>query len=288
MRKFLSIFATSLVATLVLAGAALAQEDESGFAFPSLVDGETVEADFEESTMQLYTFIGSEGDEVTISMESTGDNEVDTLLVLLGANGEVVAYNDDIDTDGGDYNSMIEEVELPADGLYVVVATLLEELHAQNASEDEPFEDTSYELTAEGFSEPAEMTEETDNLFGFFVEAEDGVVEIAGDITLEEGLPIAYIFFFAEEGQTINFTTAESETDNAMADPLMYLFNADGARVVAMDDAEEGDFFPAFEYEATEDGLYLAFVTGFGFPLAADEDSEYEGYGDVFVELVVE
>jgi hypothetical protein len=278
------------VMMLALASFVAAQDEEEapGFAFPMLVDGETVEGEFTSSTMQIFSFVGSEGDEVSASMSATEDSETDPFIVILGPNGEVVAYNDDIDFENGDYNSAIEDAELPVDGLYLVLATSYYEMRTQTASEDEPFEGYGYELTVEGFTEPEEVTAETTQLFGFFGESdEDGAVFIEGDMTIEEGLPVAYIFFYATEGQTISISTDEAESDG-LTDPMVYVFDAAGSRIAAQDDTEDGEFFPSVEVEAPDDGLYLAFVTSYGFERAEEEGDDYLGYGDVFVSLEVE
>jgi hypothetical protein len=282
--RSLKTLALILILMLSLASLAYAQDEEEtpSFDFPTLVDGETVDGEFTESSMQIYTFIGSEGDEVSAEMLAAEDSEVDPFLVILGPNGEVVAYNDDADG----FNSSIEDAELATDGLYLVIATSWSELRDQTASEDEPLEDHGYELTVSGFNEPEEFTDETSQLFGYSAEAEEGVLEIAGDLTIEEGMPVAYIFFLAEEGQTISITTSEASTDNAISDPLVYVFAASGERIAGVDDTD--GFFPSLEIEAPEDGLYLVFVTSYGFQLANEEGDDYLGYGDVNVELVVE
>ncbi|TVP69498.1 MAG: hypothetical protein EA342_03300 [Leptolyngbya sp. LCM1.Bin17] len=62
-----------------------------------------------------YTFEGTEGQELTITLES---DDFDPVLLLLDSNGEEVAFNDDF---GGSLNSKII-VTLPADDTYTVVA----------------------------------------------------------------------------------------------------------------------------------------------------------------------
>lgn len=287
MRK-ISLLVLIVVLMMALASFASAQDEEvPSFDFPALEDGETVEGEFTTSTMQIYSFIGSEGDEVSAEMVADEDSATDPFLAILGPNGEVVAYNDDIDFDNGDYNSSIEDAELPVDGLYLVLATSYTEMRDQTASEDEPFEGFTYELTVSGFNEPEEVTDETSQLFGYFGESdEDGAVAIEGDLAIEEGLPVAYIFFVASEGQTISLTTGEASEDG-ISDPMIYVFDAAGARIAAQDDNDEG-YFPSVEVEAPDDGLYLAFVTSYGFQTAEEQGDDYTGYGNVFVSLTVE
>ena len=72
---------------------------------------------------RYYTFTLTEQSDLTITLESTED----TYLYLLdgaGRDGERVAENDDIDRDGGDYNSLIEGTFEPGD--YTIEATTYE------------------------------------------------------------------------------------------------------------------------------------------------------------------
>lgn len=62
-----------------------------------------------------YTFDGTAGQPMTITLEST---DFDPVLTLLDASGDEIAFNDDF---GGSLNSKII-VTLPADGTYTVVA----------------------------------------------------------------------------------------------------------------------------------------------------------------------
>lgn len=282
MRK-ISLLILVVVLMMALASFASAQDEEvPSFDFPVLVDGEQVESEFTSSSAQVYSFVGSEGDEVTAEMNADENSGVYPQIVILGPNGEVLGHA----YDESGFSAVIE-AELPVDGLYLVLATTINELSTQTPTEDEPLEDYVYQLTVEGFNEPEEITDETSQLFGYFGESdEDGAVAIEGDLAIEDGLPVAYIFFVASEGQTISLTTDEA-SDDALDDPMIMLFDASGARIAALDDSEDS-LFPSVEVEAPDDGLYLAFVTTYGFEDAADLGDDFENYGNVFVSLEVE
>ncbi len=82
--------------------------------------GDEVEGEINDDTFEVfYTFEGSEGDVVQLSMIS--EDGVDCYLEVYDEDGELVARNDDSDEVGG-LNSFIE-VELPADGTYTIRAT---------------------------------------------------------------------------------------------------------------------------------------------------------------------
>lgn len=68
-----------------------------------------------------YTFEGNAGDAVTIDATASPFDTLDTTLVLLGPDGEMVAVNDDRDLFGGDYNALLAGIILPQDGTYTIV-----------------------------------------------------------------------------------------------------------------------------------------------------------------------
>lgn len=89
---------------------------EGSIAFDTPVTGSITE----ESFAQNYSFEGTEGDAVTIELTATSGN-LDTVVQLLDASGNVVAQNDDIDLSS--INSRIEGFTLPSTGTYTIVAS---------------------------------------------------------------------------------------------------------------------------------------------------------------------
>jgi hypothetical protein len=88
--------------------------------------GETSQGAIDNETFQEeYTFEGSEGDIVTITMIDTSDGDtLDPLLILLDPEGGELTRNDDGNSSVvGQFNSQILNFTLPADGTYTVVAT---------------------------------------------------------------------------------------------------------------------------------------------------------------------
>jgi len=69
---------------------------------------------------QAYSFDGVANEIVTITMTATGGS-LDTLLLMLDANGNVIDSNDDIQT--GVTNSAISNRRLALDGRYTIIAT---------------------------------------------------------------------------------------------------------------------------------------------------------------------
>jgi hypothetical protein len=88
--------------------------------------GETSQGEISNETFQEeYTFEGSEGDVVTITMIDTSEGDtLDPLLILLDPEGNEIALNDDGNASVvGQFNSQILNFTLPADGTYTVIAT---------------------------------------------------------------------------------------------------------------------------------------------------------------------
>jgi hypothetical protein len=67
-----------------------------------------------------YAFNGADGDVVSLQLSAASGN-LDTLLMLLDPNGNVVAFNDDVER--GNTNSALQNVALLLNGSYTVVAT---------------------------------------------------------------------------------------------------------------------------------------------------------------------
>jgi uncharacterized protein YfaP (DUF2135 family) len=69
---------------------------------------------------QAYSFAATTGQSVSLDMSATSGN-LDTLLLLLDPNGNVVSINDDRET--GNTNSLIPNVPLLLQGTYTIIAT---------------------------------------------------------------------------------------------------------------------------------------------------------------------
>ncbi len=274
MRKFV-LLGILLVLISSLSMVSAQDDDLNTIVFPSLVSGETVVGTFEgTTTMRLYAFNGLEGDEVSVTMVQDEESLIDPFIVLLGPRGEVIAYNDDSeDEDDTALSSAIVDAELPADGSYLVVATTLADL--RGVSETELEEPVEYEITMEGASEVEIPEGESPiQLAGIQVEAgQSGSLEV----TFAE--PVYYIFFMAEEGQTVSIETSEAaDTETPLGDTMVWVFDRDGNRIAGADDIDQ-NLFASAEFEAPYTGAYMAFATSPFFYFAADVEDEEEFLG---------
>ncbi|MBN8593684.1 MAG: PPC domain-containing protein [Anaerolineae bacterium] len=71
-------------------------------------------------TAEIYRFTGQANDVITLSMDATGGN-LDTLLMILDPNGNIVGTNDD--RANGITNAQIQNLTLIVPGEYTVIAT---------------------------------------------------------------------------------------------------------------------------------------------------------------------
>ncbi len=267
--KFLKLLTLVLIIVLLAVTAVSAQKDEpatgEGITLPILLDGDTYSGEFDGLiTGQLLAFNGSEGDSVTISMVPTGDDStLDPLIVLLGQAGEVLASDDD----SGDIplSSLIEDFELPYAGSYYIVATTYTNLN----NEEELFDPRAYDVSLTGNTEPTDLEGYEENTV-FFLR---GVLEVgsASDGELLATEPVYFITFDGAEGQSLDITL-----DSDDFDPLLYVFDPNGARIGVNDD-EDGLNSALSGLELPQTGTYLLFVTSYGYDDAAESDFDASG-----------
>ena len=116
MRKFRNLILLSLFVLMAFPLMVFAQEGGT-IGYDQTITGELSNDNYEIN----YQFEGRSGDIILIAMNATSqDPRLDSYLSLLGTDGQEIAFDDD---GGGNLNSLIGPVNLPADGTYTVVAT---------------------------------------------------------------------------------------------------------------------------------------------------------------------
>ena len=267
-----------LVALLIPLAALQAQEatEETDLGVKAvLVDGDVVSGVFEGSaTAHLYAFYASAEDVVTVSMTQAEGTSLDPFIVVLGPSGEVIATDDDSGEEA--LSSLIDAVELPADGVYFILATsfiaidnILVEI---GETGEETEEGAAYELSISGITAPAEDVDPEALLVN--------VSEIAVGDTLEAEstaeFPVVYFAFLGAAGDVVTVTAASDDIDT-----VLHVFAPSGDRIAINDDDDvEGGLNSAIrDLELPEDGPYLIFATDVFFYDLADEAeaAEYEG-----------
>jgi hypothetical protein len=142
-----------------------------------------------------------EGDTVTLTVEALS-GDLDPKVSLLDEGGDVVAENDDIDTDGGNYNSELT-YNAEADGSYTILVTAFGETQGdflltiafgefsgggeESDSEDEESERPDLDLTLDTEHFVIHYTEDGDNAADSdFIAAAAEIVEEVWQIEIEE------------------------------------------------------------------------------------------------------
>ncbi len=222
----------SFVLTLEAEGAGPVVVDEGSIAY-----GQTVEGEFDEDPDGAeYTFAGSAGDIVTITLES---DDFDTYLVLLDEDGNELAANDD---SGGTLNSQIADFELRADGTYTIVVTSF-----PNRARDEAITG-AYTLTLEGAGGGPVVVEGETLAYGQSVDGE-----------VEDDPDGAVYTFEGSAGDVVTITLESPDFDT-----FVILLDANGDEIAADDDSA-GNLNSRIEaFELPEDGTYSIVVSSFG------------------------
>jgi hypothetical protein len=216
----------------------------------SITYGSTVNGVIDnEQVSQTYTFTGSAGDPVRITMEATPGSSLDCYLELQGPDGAIVEANDDIDP-GVVRNSLIT-VDLPADGTYTIVAS------RYVGPDAEPTTGTyrlSLELVGEGAaSGTASQT----------IPLAYGQTEV-GEINDEQ-----YLVFYVFEGSAADVVTIEINNLTGNLDSVLHLYQSAGDQWVEIannDDSPTGGTYEALLKSVIlpQTGKYLIAVNRYG------------------------
>lgn len=241
-----------------------------------LEDGESAEGLLTvDVTAQLFGFLGSAGDTVTISMTQEADSSLDPYLVLLGPAGQVVAKDDD----GGKtaFSAQISKVELPANGSYFIIASSFRGINATftlTDAERAAVVDETFTITVNGITAPPEDESQYFSSRLVLDEPFDGYS------TPQE--PVYFFTYVATAGEVVDVTLTSEQFDT-----LVMVFGPGGNRIAANDDGESiGTNSSVTGVVLEEAEKYLVFATDVAFPNAGDEDAalKYKG-GDFVIEL---
>jgi hypothetical protein len=258
--------AQEILATLVVDPSAIEEASSGGLsgsseplelADPSvpLVYGDSVGGELtNREDDQVWTFSGSEGDVVTITMISTADDfALDPRLYLYTLEGfdggdDAIAENDDASNpEVSGFNSQIEAFELPGDGEYVIVATRFGDGTGTYTLSIEEGGETRAERAAAA----------TPIAYGD---------EVTGEIS-DDAPTVLYTF----EGTTGDVITITMVADGDDFDPSLALytlegFTDNGFATMTNDDALTEDLgfnSQIAEFELFEDGTYIIEATRF-------------------------
>lgn len=195
---------------------------------------ETISGSFSPSTAEeLYVFQGTEGDIVTITMQSA---EFDTFLLLYGPDGSQLRFNDNAlpPTD-----SALFAYELPATGQYVIIATSREAAESGGSTRVSG----SYTLSLS----VARVAQDGDIAPGETVTGELSLVAQRAQYT-----------FMGTAGQIV---TIDQRSD--AFDSVVRLFTSEGTQLAQDDDGGGGLNARISRFRLPANGQYVIVVDGF-------------------------
>ncbi len=216
-----------ILTTLLLSAftASVSAQDEAVFDIQVLQDGDIFEGTFEEGVYShLYAFWGTAQSTITINMDRLDNSEVDPYLILMNANGQILA----VDDDGGqsNFSAMIADFRLPEDGMYIIWATFSNYVLMSGTALDAEI------LNGEEFLEPMayEISIDGTDILGNVADPEIVATHVAigGALTVELSRenPLALVVFEAQRGELISISALPTA---GQVDTLLYLFEKDEA-----------------------------------------------------------
>lgn len=180
-----------------------------------------------------------EGQTYRFTLNASGDTPLgDPYLRIYSASGEELAVNDD---GGGNLNSALEFTAAESGTYYVEAAAFAD------ASQG------GYTLSARQGDVPADTT--TDQTLSAQGDYRDGILSPAGDRD--------WYRIELTEGQTLRIMLTSPEGPEALDDPYIVFYNAQGEEV-ARDDDGGGGLNARLEYTAPATGAYYLEARGYG------------------------
>lgn len=239
-KRRIAIFAVLLMVLVIIPAAARAQ-DITPINYGDSIDGRITDA----SEGDLYSFEGSQGDEITISL--TGDNNLDVYLRLGDSQGNILEENDDISS-----NNLDAEIqfEIPEDGTYIIAALA--------------YDKGRYTLTLdEGSSSQGDGGSASD----------EGTISygdtVSGDAVDMEN-PVVYSF----DGQAGDEVSVAVSSDDV--DTYVVVADSSGNSLAENDDIDQDNLNSYVEFSLPANGTYLIGVYAYSagaFTLELNEGS---------------
>jgi len=191
--------------------------------------GQTVRGVIDDTNVSIiYTFSGTAGTQVRITMEAVAGSTLDCYMELQSADGTVIDANDDIDP-GVVRNSQLV-VELPADGEYQILAS-------RYVGPDADITSGAFDLTLENVTGQDITPLNTDMLPLSYGES------ATGEVNDEQ-----YLLFYVFDGTAGDIVTIQIDNLSGNLDSVLYLYQSSTAGWVKMaenDDSPTGATFDA-------------------------------------------
>ncbi|MBI5960328.1 MAG: redoxin domain-containing protein, partial [Chloroflexi bacterium] len=200
----------------------------------------------EENFMFPYRFEGRAGQKISVTLDAI-ESDLDPYLVVMAADGTRLGEHDDIDP--GVIRNSVVEVTLPADGMYIAIATRF--------LEAEGFEVGDFRLT---------VTLETDSLPQQPVDSEHTLsygASVTG--TLNDDQPEERWTFTGQQGDVITLEMTRVFDEPGGLDGYMLLIGPGNETLIEMDDGPDGLMPLVKNYELPAEGTYTVVAARFGF-----------------------
>ncbi len=216
----------------------------------TLTYGDTVNGVIDdENVSQIYTFSGSEGERIRITMEATPDSDLDCYLELQDSDGEVIDANDDIDP-GVIRDSQIV-VNLPRDGTYTVIAS-------RYVGPDAPTTSGNYRLSLELLAQDA-----AEGVSSITVPIRYGETKV-GEINDDQ-----YLLFYVFDGTAGDSVTISVDHLSGNLDSVLHLYQSENDNWVLFasnDDSPTGGTYAPLLSDITLPGTgkYLIAISRYG------------------------
>lgn len=226
------------------------------FAGPrAIAYGDTVNGLIDDNTIsQIYTFTGTEGERVRITMEATPDSALDCYLELQDAAGTILSQNDDIEP--GVIRDAQIIIDLPANGTYTLIASRYVGPDAEPTA-------GRYRLTLELLD--ADPVTGVSSLIIPLVYGQTEVAEINDD---------QYLLFFVFNGTAGDTITIEVNHLTGNLDSVLHLYRSAGdgwIEIASNDDSPTGGTYAPLLSNVVlpQTGKYLIAINRYGLELEA-------------------
>ncbi|MEW6580658.1 MAG: PPC domain-containing protein [Chloroflexota bacterium] len=206
----------------------------------------------DDTTSQMYSFTGSAGERIQITMKASPGSSLDSYLELQDADGAVIDANDDIVP--GQVRDAQIATELPADGSYVVIASRYVGPDAEPSS-------GTYELLLERVDDSPDSP---------VITAEPQIVPLsygqteAGEITADQ-----YLRFYVFDGQAGDIVTIRITHTSGNLDSVLHLYQSVATgwiEIASNDDSPAGGTYEALlsNIVLPQTAKYLIAVSRYG------------------------
>lgn len=239
--------------TLTLVGSGTGVVVEPPSTSESIAYNETITGVIDSNTFEIaYTFEGEANETVTIDMRvANNDDNLDTFVILIGADGQELASNDDVDL--ATTNSAIIDFTLPADGTYTVIASRFDGEDGLSSGE--------FALTVSSDSAPPVVT--TPPTGGNTTATILNFGDIATGTIDDSNLDDRYVF----TGNVDDVVTVRMEATDGSLDAYISILDENGVEIAFNDDnfgIGSSKDSAILSFKLPNDGTYTIVATRYG------------------------